>query len=114
MEKSDWRFASAARQRPHMLLQPCRRCAASVLKRNWPSWFFAGNFLHDCFEARVAAQRIEERVGFDELKVGGAAVTNSLFQPIQHPIFISKSEIGQGKCVRLHIPRSGSVNELNQ
>jgi len=38
--------------------------------------------LHDCFEARVAAQRIKKRIGFDKLQVGGAAIADALLEPV--------------------------------
>src|SRR6476660_38891 len=115
MEKPASRTGPQASRQSRMRRQPFKHCAASARRRSWRfSSFATRNFLYNRFEARISAQRIEERIGFDELKVGGARVTYSLFQPVQRPVFISKSEIGQGKCVRLHIARSGSVSELSE
>src|SRR5439155_2393059 len=115
MEKPVSRLERATILRPHTRPRPCKHCAASARRRSYRSSLFpAGNFFHERFKARVAAQRVEIRIDLDKIEVGRAAFLSCSLQPIQSLIFFSEGEMNDSDGVRLNITRRSLFGHLRQ
>src|SRR6266702_277536 len=89
--------------------QSCKRCAASVRRRSCRSSRFCcrfisklrrgNNLFRERFEARIAAERVEQRVNSDISYVGTGAILITLFKPAQRLLFVTQAKISKGKAV---------------
>src|SRR5437762_11175472 len=76
--------------------------------------FRGNNFLHQCLEARIAVQRIEQWIYFDPADVGAVAFLETLFEPAQRFIFIVQAEIKQSTQVANHLTALTHLIEIAQ
>src|SRR5213083_1755759 len=76
--------------------------------------FRGNNFLHQCLEARIAVQRIEQWIYLDPANVGAIAFLETLFKPAQRFIFIVQAEIKQSAHVANHLALLTYLIELAQ
>src|SRR5438067_13430618 len=94
MEKSGWRFASAAMRQRHRPPRPCKRCVASARRRSCQSSLFVGeDFSDEFFESRISAQRIENRIDFD-FKREPVAFFDGLCKPGEGLLLVTQPQIG--------------------
>src|SRR6266498_986985 len=105
MEKSGWRFASAATRRPRMQPRPCKRCAASVRQRkNVPRSSFPrgrqldAEFLAQGDKARVVAVFKNKRCYY-QLGQTGIASGVSIVEPAEHFIWFFAKSVDNGNLV---------------
>src|SRR6266404_4969650 len=78
------------------------------------SLFGRNHLLHERFEARIAVQRIEERIYLDPTDVGAVAFLEILFEPAQSFIFIVQAEIKQSAQVANHLALLTYLIEIAQ
>src|SRR5439155_13638526 len=57
------------------------------------------NLFRQRFEARIAAQRVEQRVNSDISYVRTGAILVTLFKPVECLLFVAQSNINKGKAV---------------
>src|SRR5436190_19855992 len=76
--------------------------------------FRGNNFLHQCLEARIAVQRIEQWIYFDPADVGAVAFLETLFEPAQRFIFIVQAQIKQRAQIANHLAVLTYLVELGQ
>src|SRR5205814_8834559 len=81
--------ARATRQ-PRTPPQPCKHCAASARRRNCRSSSFpASNLLHECFEARIAVEIVEERIFREEEQVAFVASRKAVLERFNGAFFFA-------------------------
>src|SRR5262245_59086244 len=84
MEKSGWRFASAAMRQQRRRPQPCKHCAVLARRRNCRGssrvsrWDY---LVREFFETRIATERVKRGINFDK-RDGKLFVSVASFKPV--------------------------------
>src|ERR1051326_3024132 len=68
-----------------------KRCAAFAQRRS-ASLLSAGDFLDQCFKARIAAQSVEKGIDFDDEQVVGIARLIGMLQLLERAFFLTRSK----------------------
>src|SRR2546423_11770334 len=76
--------------------------------------FLVPSLLYKGFEARIAAQRIEQWIDFDPVDVGAVAFFETLFEPAKRLLFVIQAEVEQSSPVAEHLTALTYVIEIAQ
>src|SRR5438128_4831859 len=113
MEKSGWRFASAAMRQRHRPPRLCKRCVALARRRNCRSSFLrAENLLNQSFKPRMAAEWVKEGIYFDKRDVGTSAIAVGALKPVDCFVFFAKRYVHESETVAGYVSSRGQFLQL--